>query len=36
MEEAQHILNAIIGRYNEILHLLQHAPEEFEAIPASG
>ena len=33
MEEAQHILNAIMGRYNEIL---QHAPEEFEAIPASG
>ena len=32
MEEAQRILNAIMGRYNEILHLLQHAPEEFEPI----
>jgi hypothetical protein len=31
MEEAQRILNAIMGR-NEILHLLQHAPEEFEPI----
>ena len=34
MEQAQRILNAIMGRYNEILHLLQHAPEEFE--PISG
>ena len=32
MEEAQLVLNAIMGRYNEILHLLQHAPEEFEPI----
>ena len=32
MEEAQRILNAIMGRYNEILHLLQHAPKEFEPI----
>ena len=32
MEEAQRILNAIMGRYNEILHLLQHAPDEFEPI----
>ena len=32
MEEAQLILNAIMGRYNEILHLLHHAPEEFEPI----
>ena len=32
MEEAQRILNAIMGRYNEILHLLQHAPQEFEPI----
>ena len=36
MEEAQRVLGAIMGRYNEILHLLHHAPEEFEAIPASG
>ena len=32
MEEAQRVLNAIMGRYNEIFHLLQHAPEEFEPI----
>jgi uncharacterized protein len=32
MEEAQRILSAIMGRYNEILHLLQHAPEEFKPI----
>ena len=32
MEEAQRILNAIMGRYNEIVHLLQRAPEEFEPI----
>jgi uncharacterized protein len=32
IEEAQRILNAIIGRYNEILRLLQHAPKEFEPI----
>ena len=32
IDEAQRILNAIMGRYNEILHLLQHAPEEFEPI----
>ena len=32
MEEAQRILNATMGRYNEILHLLQHAPDEFEPI----
>jgi uncharacterized protein len=32
MEEAQRIINAIMGRYNEILHLLQHAPDEFEPI----
>ena len=32
IEEAQRILNAIMGRYNEIRHLLQHAPEEFEPI----
>jgi uncharacterized protein len=32
MEEAQRILNAIMGRYNEILRLLQHAPKEFEPI----
>src|SRR5512132_1995115 len=32
MEEARRILNAIMGRYNEILHLLQHAPKEFEPI----
>ena len=27
MEEAQRILDAIMGRCNEILHLLQHAPK---------
>jgi uncharacterized protein len=32
MEEAQRVLNAIMGRYNEILHLLRHAPEAFEPI----
>ena len=32
MEQAQRILNAIMGRYNEILHLLRHAPEAFEPI----
>jgi uncharacterized protein len=32
MEEAQLVLNAIMGRYNEVLHLLQHAPDEFEPI----
>src|SRR5512144_1009155 len=32
MEEAQRVLNAMMGRYNEILHVVQHAPEEFEPI----
>ena len=32
LEEAQRILNAIMGGYNKILHLFQQAPKEFEPI----
>lgn len=32
MEEAQRIIHAIMGRYNEILDVLRHEPEAFEPI----
>lgn len=32
LEEAQRILNAILGRYNDILHVLQHELEAYEPI----
>ena len=31
-EEAQGVIGAIMGRYNEILHLIQHQPDDYEPL----